>query len=75
MVRMADGAAMMGLAERLHRSQPADLAGPPGLLFENTAWSAGGAPKDIQLRHIGNCTKADPAYGNGVAKALGISAS
>jgi catalase len=24
------------------------------------------------MRHIGNCLKADPAYGEGVAKALGI---
>ncbi|OGW55876.1 MAG: hypothetical protein A2Z46_06440 [Nitrospirae bacterium RBG_19FT_COMBO_55_12] len=31
-----------------------------------------GAPRDIQLRHIGNCLKADPAYGKGVADALGI---
>jgi catalase len=42
------------------------------LLFENTARSVGGAPKNIQLRHIGNCMKADPAYGKGVADALGI---
>ncbi len=42
------------------------------LLFENTARSIGGAPKEIQLRHIGNCLKADPNYGNGVAAALGI---
>jgi len=42
------------------------------VLFENTARSAGGAPREIQLRHIGNCTKADPAYGKGVADALGI---
>jgi catalase len=42
------------------------------VLFENTARSVGGAPKEIQLRHIGNCMKADPAYGNGVARALGI---
>jgi catalase len=41
-------------------------------LFENTARSLGDAPKEIQLRHIANCTKADPAYGAGVAKALGI---
>jgi catalase len=41
-------------------------------LFENTARSIGGAPREIQLRHIGNCMKADPAYGRGVAKALGI---
>jgi catalase len=45
------------------------------VLFENTARSVGGAPKDIQLRHIGNCMKADPAYGNGVARALGITQS
>jgi catalase len=31
------------------------------------------APKEIKLRHIGNCIKADPAYGKGVAKALEIS--
>jgi catalase len=30
------------------------------------------APRDIQIRHIGNCMKADPAYGKGVAEALGI---
>jgi len=33
----------------------------------------GDAPEEIQRRHIGNCTKCDPAYGAGVAKALGIS--
>jgi catalase len=43
------------------------------VLFANTARSLGGAPRDIQLRHIENCTKCDPAYGAGVAKALGIS--
>lgn len=42
------------------------------VLFENTARSIGGAPQSIQLRHIGNCMKADPAYGKGVADALGI---
>jgi catalase len=42
-------------------------------LFENTARSVGGATREIQLRHIENCRKADPAYGAGVAKALGIS--
>jgi catalase len=42
------------------------------VLFENTARSVGGASLEIQKRHIGNCTKADPAYGAGVAKALGI---
>ncbi len=42
------------------------------ILFENTARAIGGAPREVQLRHIGNCMKADPAYGNGVAEALGI---
>ena len=44
-------------------------------LFDNTARSIGDAPKFIQLRHIGHCMKADPAYGAGVAKALGISSN
>ena len=45
------------------------------LLFENTARAMNGVPKEIQLRHIGNCLKADPAYGKGVAAALGIAAA
>jgi catalase len=32
----------------------------------------GDAPDDIKRRHICNCAQADPAYGAGVAKALGI---
>ncbi len=44
-------------------------------LFENTARSLGGASKPVQLRHVANCSKADPAYGAGVAKALGLDAS
>jgi catalase len=43
------------------------------VLFENTARAMGDAPKEIKIRHIGNCLKADPAYGRGVADALGIS--
>ncbi|MBT1071894.1 catalase [Pelotalea chapellei] len=42
------------------------------LLFANTARAIGGAPLEVQIRHIGNCLKADPAYGQGVANALGI---
>jgi len=42
------------------------------LLFENTARAMGDAPKEVKVRHIGNCLKADPAYGAGIAKALGI---
>ena len=36
-------------------------------LFDNTARAMGDAPRDITLRHIGNCLKADPKYGAGVA--------
>lgn len=45
------------------------------VLFENTARNMQGTTKEVQLRHINNCYKADPAYGEGVAKALGISMS
>jgi catalase len=43
------------------------------VLFENTARALGDAPKEIKIRHIGNCMKADINYGKGVADALGIS--
>lgn len=43
------------------------------VLFENTARALGDAPHEIKVRHIGNCLKADLAYGKGVADALGIS--
>lgn len=42
------------------------------VLFENTARAMGDAPEEVKIRHIGNCLKANPAYGEGVAKALGI---
>lgn len=42
------------------------------VLFENTARAMGDAPREVKIRHIGNCLKADPAYGKGVADALGI---
>jgi catalase len=41
-------------------------------LFGNTARGMGDAPQFIKYRHIRNCHAADPAYGAGVAKALGI---
>ncbi len=43
------------------------------VLFENTAANMGDIPVMIKLRHIKNCYKADPAYGKGVADALGLS--
>jgi catalase len=42
------------------------------LLFKNTAAEVGNAEKFIQVRHIQNCFKADPAYGAGVARALNM---
>ena len=39
-------------------------------LFANTARALGDAPDFIKQRHIDNCSKADPAYGAGVAAAL-----
>ncbi|MBW2625351.1 MAG: catalase [Deltaproteobacteria bacterium] len=61
-----------------HHTQPGNLfrAMNPEqrkVLFENTARAMGDAPKKIKIRHISNCMKADPAYGEGVASALGIS--
>lgn len=43
------------------------------LLFENTARAMSDAPVMIKQRHVAHCSKADPAYGAGVAKALGLS--
>src|SRR6266513_3095703 len=60
-----------------HYQQPGDLfrmmnVEQRQILFDNTARAIGGAAKHIQERHIANCLKADPAYGEGVARALGI---
>jgi catalase len=41
-------------------------------LFENTARAIAGVAREIQLRHIEHCAKADPAYGAGVKAALGL---
>ena len=43
-------------------------------LFENTARAMGDAREHIKQRHVENCTRADPAYGAGVARALGTEA-
>ncbi len=42
------------------------------VLCENTARAMGDSTLQIKHRHIRNCYAADPAYGEGVAKALGI---
>ncbi len=73
-----------GAADHWNHREDGDYYSQPGalfrlmtpaqqqVLFENTARSLGGAPEEIQRRHVANCTKADPAYGAGVAKALGL---
>ena len=70
-----------------HREDDDDYYSQPGALFRlmtpdaqerlfgNTARAMGDAPDMIKKRHISNCLKADPAYGAGVAKALGIELS
>jgi len=76
-----------GAADHWNHREDTDYYSQPGalfrlmtpaqqqVLFENTARSIGDAPRDIQIRHIGNCLRADPAYGKGVADALGIALS
>jgi catalase len=73
-----------GAADHWNHRQDEDYYTQPGLLFRligaekqallfaNTARAIGDAPMEVKIRHIGNCMKADPAYGKGVADALGI---
>lgn len=42
------------------------------VLFENTARGMGDAFEFVKFRHIRNCHACDPAYGEGVAQALGL---
>lgn len=58
-------------------SQPGNLfrlmtAAQQQVLFENTSRAIDGADDNVKNRHIRNCYQADPAYGEGVAKAIGI---
>ncbi len=74
-----------GAADHWNHREDDDYYTQPGLLFRlmspeqqdalfaNTASAMGDAPEEIKVRHIGNCMKADPAYGKGVADALSIS--
>ncbi|QLK86240.1 catalase [Staphylococcus sp. 17KM0847] len=41
-------------------------------IFENTANEMDGTTDEVKHRHIRHCYQADPAYGTGVAKALGM---
>lgn len=42
-------------------------------IFENTANEMNGTTDEVKHRHIRHCYQADPEYGKGVAKALGMS--
>jgi catalase len=77
--------ALAGAADHWdYRADDDDYYTQPGLLFRligaekqevlfgNTARALGDAPREVKLRHLGNCLKADPAYGEGVAAALRI---
>ena len=76
-----------GAADHWNHREDTDYYSQPGalfrlmtpdqqqVLFENTARAIGDAPQEAKIRHIENCLKADPAYGNGVADALGIALS
>ena len=44
------------------------------LLFDNTARAIKGASQEVLERHVANCRRADPAYGDGVARALKLNA-
>ncbi len=68
-----------------HREDDTDYFTQPGelfrlmdsnqqqVLFENTARSIADSHIEIKKRHIRHCLQADPAYGEGIARALGIS--
>jgi catalase len=43
-------------------------------LFANTARAMAGVPEEIKLRWVRLCAKADPEYGSGLSKQLGIDA-
>ena len=76
--------ALSGAAERWNHREDEDYFSQAGdlfrvmrpeqqqALFENTVRSLEGVSEDVQQRHIDHCTRADPAYGAGLAKALGL---
>lgn len=76
-----------GMADHWNHREDDDYYSQPGklfrlmspeeqqVLFENTARAMGDAPDEIKQRHISNCMQADPAYGKGVAQALGLTAN
>ena len=73
-----------GAADHWNHREDSDYFSQPGalfrlmtpaqkeVLFANTGRAMADVPDPIKARHVGNCLKADPAYGKGVADALGI---
>jgi catalase len=71
-----------GAVARWNHREDADYFSQPGALFrlmtpaqqrtlfDNTARAIKGASQPVIDRHIANCSKADPAYGRGVADAI-----
>lgn len=60
-----------------HYTQPGNLfrlmnAEQQQALFDNTARAIDGAEEYVKIRHAQHCYIADPAYGEGVTKAMGI---
>ena len=76
-----------GAAARWDHREDADYYSQPGnlfrlmatderqRLFENTARAIRGASEEVIERHIANCTRADPAYGQGVRAAIAARAA
>jgi len=77
--------ALDGAADRYdYRADDDDYYTQPGLLFglmdaaqrealfANTGRAMADSSEEVKVRHIANCLKADQAYGEGVAAALGI---
>jgi catalase len=61
--------------EANHWEQPGNLfrkmtAEQKQLLFDNTTRAIKGASQEVLERHVANYRKADPAYGEGVARPL-----
>jgi catalase len=75
---------LSGAADHWNHREDDDYYSQPGKLFRmmtdeqkqalfgNTSRAMGDAPREVKIRHISNCFKADSAYGKGVAEALGI---
>lgn len=73
---------LQGAADRWNHREDEDYFSQPGdlfrlmsaqaqtALFENTARSIHGASQDVIDRHVCHCSRADPAYGRGVAAAV-----